>query len=99
MRIHSSSRARVFWRWLSGFLLFEPRGVIALIRNSKTAVEFEDPARDVIEEVTVMRDGDDGAFVFAQVMFEPRHRFGVEVVGGFVEQENVGFGEQGSGVR
>ena len=41
-----------------------------------------------------MRDGDDGAFVFAQVMFEPRHGLGVEVVGGFVEQENVGFAEQ-----
>ena len=46
-----------------------------------------------------MRDGDDGAFVFAQVMFEPRHRFGVEVVGGFVEQENVGFTEQQAGER
>ena len=46
-----------------------------------------------------MRDGDDGAFVFAQVMFEPRHRLGVEVVGGFVEQENVWFAEQQAGER
>ena len=36
-----------------------------------------------------MGDGDDGAFVVAQVMFEPRHGFGVEVVGGFVEQEQM----------
>ena len=77
--------------------LFKPRRIISFIRNSVAAVEFENPACNVIEEVAVVGDGDDGAFVVAQVMFEPRHGLGVEVVGGFVEQENIGFSEQESG--
>ncbi len=44
-----------------------------------------------------MGDGNDGAFVVAQMMFEPCYGFGVEVVGGLVEQENIGFGEQEAG--
>lgn len=76
-------------------LLFEPRGVVDLAGDAVAAAEFEDPACDVIEEIPVVGDGDDGAFVVAQVMFEPRQGFGVEVVGGFVEQENIGFGEFG----
>ena len=46
-----------------------------------------------------MCDGDDGAFIFAQVMFEPRHGFGVEVIGWLVEQQNVWFAEQQAGER
>ena len=79
--------------------LFEPGGVVAFVGDAEAAVEFEDPACDVIEEVAVVGDGDDGAFVFAEVMFEPRHGFGVEVVGGFVEQEYIGFAEQELGER
>lgn len=40
-----------------------------------------------------MGDSNDGTFVIAQVMFEPHYGLGVEAVGGFVERENVGFGE------
>ncbi len=36
-----------------------------------------------------MGDGDDGAGVFLQVLLEPQHRLGVEVVGGLVEEEQV----------
>src|ERR1700722_7944194 len=41
--------------------LLEPAGVIALIGNALAAIELEDPARDVIEEIAVMGDGDDRA--------------------------------------
>ncbi len=78
-------------------LLFEPGGVVALPGDAVAAVEFEDPARHVVEEVAVVGDGDDGALVVAQVMFEPCHGLGVEVVGGLVEQEDIGFGEQEPG--
>ena len=37
-----------------------------------------------------MRDGDDGAFVFLQMMFQPGDRFGVQMVGGLVQKQNVG---------
>ena len=36
-----------------------------------------------------MRDGDDGARVLREVLLQPVHRLGVEVVGGLVEEEQV----------
>ena len=41
-----------------------------------------------------MGDRDDGAVVLVQVPLEPRDRLGVEVVGGLVEQQQVGLREQ-----
>ena len=58
------------------------------------AVELEDPAGDVVEEVAVVRDGDDGAGVVREEALEPRDRLGVEVVRRLVEQQQVGRGEQ-----
>ena len=58
------------------------------------AVELEDPARDVVEEVAIVGDGDDGALVLLEVALEPADRLGVEVVGRLVEQQQVGRGQQ-----
>lgn len=58
--------------------------------NALPAVELEDPARDVVEEVAIVRDRDDRALVAGQVLLEPAHALGIEVVGGFVEQQHVG---------
>ncbi len=44
-------------------LLLEPGRVVALPRDAVAAVEFEDPAGDVVEEVAVVGDRDDGARV------------------------------------
>ena len=44
-----------------GLLLLEPAGVVALIRNAVAAIELEDPAGDVVEEVAVVGDRDDRA--------------------------------------
>ena len=46
-----------------------------------------------------MGDGDDGARVVLQGALQPGHRLGVEVVGGLVEQEEVGLGEQQAAQR
>ena len=48
----------------------------------------------MVEEVAVVGHGDDGALVLLQVGLQPLHRLGVEVVGGLVQQEDVGFSEQ-----
>src|SRR5664279_5191744 len=37
----------------AGFLLLEPRGVVALPGDARAAVELENPARDVVEEVAL----------------------------------------------
>jgi hypothetical protein len=62
-------------------------------------VEFEDPARDVVEEVAIVGHRHDGAGVVLQGALEPRDRLGVEVVGRFVEQEQIGFGEEQASQR
>ena len=49
---------------------------------------------DVVEEVAVVGHGHDGALVVLEVALQPRHRLGVQVVGGLVEQQQVGLGEQ-----
>ena len=36
-----------------------------------------------------MGDGDHGAGILLQMFFQPGHRFGVEMVGWLVKQENV----------
>ena len=44
---------------------------------------------DVVEEVAVVGDRDDGALVFLEEPLEPRHRLGVEMVGRLVEQQQI----------
>jgi len=52
-------------------LLHQPGRIIALVGNALAAVEFENPARDVVEEVAVMGDDQDGAGIVAQMAFQP----------------------------
>src|SRR5262249_37750471 len=70
-------------------LLLEPGGVVAFPRDAVPAIELEDPARDVVEEVAVVRDRDDRPRVFLQVALEPGDRLGIEVVGRLGEQQHV----------
>jgi hypothetical protein len=98
IRTHSSSRSISRWRLeacllFAGqtlLLLFEPRRVVALEGVATTLIEFEDPPGDVVEEVPVVGDGDDRALVVVEEPLEPGHRFGVEVVGRLVEQQQIG---------
>jgi len=52
-----------------------------------TAVEFEDPAGDLVEEIAVMRHRDDGAGIVLEEPLQPGDRFGVQMVGRLVEQQ------------
>ena len=52
-------------------LLHQPGRVIALVGNALAAVEFEDPARDVVEEVAVVGHDQDRAGIVAQMAFQP----------------------------
>ena len=62
-----------------------------LVAHSLTAIEFEYPACDVVEEIPIVGHRDDRPLVGGEVMFEPFDRFGVEVIGGLVEKQNIGF--------
>ena len=82
-----------------GQLLFEPARVVALERDAAAAVELEDPLRDVVEEVAIVGDRDDGARVLLEEALEPVDRLGIEVVGRLVEQQQVGVAKQQPGER
>ncbi len=80
-------------------LLLQVGRVVALVADQAAAVDLGDPLGDVVEEVPIVGDGDDGAGVGREVLLEPEHALGVEVVGGLVEQQQVGLGEQQLGER
>ena len=68
-------------------LLLEPRRVVAFPRNTVAAVELEDPAGHVVEEISVVSDRDDRAGVILEKPLEPGHRLGVEMIGRLVEEQ------------
>ena len=75
-------------------LLVKPLGIIAFPRNAAAAVNFQNPVRHVVKEVTVMGHENHGALVFAEVAFEPSNRFGIEVVRRFVQEQQIRFFEE-----
>ena len=75
-------------------LLLEPARVVAFPRDAVAAVELEDPARRVVEEVAVVRDRDHGSRKALQELLQPLHALGVEVVGRLVQQQQIRLGQQ-----
>ncbi|MNG89271.1 hypothetical protein D3C79_481300 [compost metagenome] len=73
---------------------FQPARVVAFVRDTGAAVQFQDPASDVVEEVTVVGNGYHGAREVVQEALQPGHRVGVQVVGRFVQQQHVGGRQQ-----
>ena len=53
----------------------------------------------MVQEVAIVGDGDDRPRVLLEEALEPIDRFGVEVVGWLVEQEQVGVAEEEAGER
>src|SRR5437879_13821651 len=59
-----------------------------------TTLFRSNPTRDVVEEIAVVGDDQDRAGILPQVAFQPRYRFGVEMVGRLVQEQQVGLVEQ-----
>ena len=68
--------------------------VVALVGIQASAVDLTDPSHHVVEEVTVVSDAQHRSRVALQVTFQPSYRFGVQVVGGLVEQQQIGLLQQ-----
>ena len=75
-------------------LLLEPARIVPLPRNTLAAVELENPACDVVEEVTVVRNGNYGTFILTQVLLQPVDALGIEVVRRLVQKQHVGLLQQ-----
>ncbi len=70
--------------------------VVSRMRETAAVGELDNASGNDIEEVAVVSDKDNCAGEIAQKLFEPKDRFGVEVVSGFVEQKQVGLGGEGA---
>ena len=66
------------------------RGVVAGVEREHAALEVGDVRDAAVEEVAVVRDQQQRAAVAREPALEPDHGVEVEVVGGFVEQQQVG---------
>ena len=75
------------------FLALE-RGVVAGPRRQPAAIELDDPRRQPLEERAIVRHEDDGAAILGEEGFEPGDRLDVEVIGGLVEQQQIGLADQ-----
>ena len=80
--------------WRNGFGL-EKGGVVAGMGVSLAIGNLDDAGRDDVEEVTVVGDEDDSAAVGFEEVLQPADGLGVEVVGGLVEEEEIGLDAEG----
>ena len=85
---------RFFLHGHAGSFLLQPRSVISFPWNTFATIEFKNPTRYIVQKVTVVRNGNYSSCVLLQVMLQPFHRFGIEVVGRFVEQQNIRIAQQ-----
>ena len=82
-----------------GRLLLRPvgqvGGVVALVAPGLTPFHRHDPPGHPVEQVAVVGDEHQGAGIAVEVALQPLHPIGIEMVGGFVQQQHIGFGHQG----
>ena len=71
--------------------------VIAVVGEKLLPVDLDDAVADLVEEIAVVGDHQQGDALAAEVILEPFDHLDVEVVGGLVEDEHVGFGEEHAG--
>jgi len=74
-----------------------PLRKVARKAEQASAIEFDDAGGDSVEEAAIVGDDDGGALPGAQHVFQPGDAFKVQMVGGFVEQQQIWFVDQGAG--
>ncbi len=77
--------------------MLEEVGVVAGVGDDLAIGDLVDLGDDLIHELAVVGDEQEGAGVVAQVFLEPEQRDEVEMVGGLVQEEEVRFHHQESG--
>src|SRR5215471_16376905 len=68
-------------------LLQEPGRVIPLVRNPLPAIELQDPARHIVQKITVVGDNQYRSGVGAQMPFKPGYGLGIEMVCGLIKEQ------------
>ena len=86
--------AALFFFGKSFLFLFQPTRVVALERKSLSSVKLKNPLRNVVEEISVVSNCYNCAWVVLEKPLKPINAFGVEVVCGLIKQQQVGSREQ-----
>src|SRR4051794_16153045 len=68
--------------------------VVPVVRNEAAAKEFDDAGGNAIEKVAVVRHDEAGARIRAQEILQPLDRLGIEVIGGLIENEEIGLRDE-----
>jgi hypothetical protein len=65
-------------------------GVVARIQLGPLLVQVQGVGADAVEELAIVRDHQQRAGILEQPLLQPQHRIQVQVVGGLVEQQQIG---------
>ena len=76
-------------------LLLEVLAVAAFVAEGAPAVEFEGLVGDAVEEVAVVRDEQQCAGVFLQILLQPVHHRKVKMIGRLIQNQQVAGREDG----
>ena len=83
----------------SGVAAVEVPAIATIVQIQAAAVDFEDPGGDRIEHVSVVGYAQQATLECAKAFFEPVDRIDIQMVGWFVEHEQVGGRDQRTGER
>ena len=75
-------------------LLLQPAGIIPLIGNAGAAVEFQNPARNLVKEIPVVGNGHNRPREIVKEPLQPGHRFRIQMVCRLVKQQHIGGTQQ-----
>src|SRR5271166_5769760 len=79
--------------------LLQVFGVVALVDGETLVPDLHGAIDGDVEKVAVVRDENVAEWIALEIALEPVAGFEIEVVGGLVEEEQVGFGKQQLGQR
>ena len=70
------------------------RVIAAGIKRQPLLLQMQDMADGAVQQVAIMADDDDGMGIALQIAFQPQRAFKIQIVGRFVQQQQVGLREQ-----
>ena len=75
--------------FVGGFALGQIRRVVAPVGLDGLAAQLPDAGADGVQKVPVMADDQHRAAVGFEVIFQPFHRFKVQMVGGLIQDQQI----------
>ena len=81
----------------AGFFVFQKSGVIALVEIQFALFQFQHTVADRFQKIPIVGHQQQGRFLVAKPVLQPFDGVQIQVVGGFVQQNQVGFGDHHGG--